>query len=166
MFRLLLTMLLVLSALPAGAAGVGGMFGAGRAQFSLTAGNAYAFENRYLVIGGSVSYYMAEGLGVGLSVQNWSGDGPAINKYAPFVQYVLFPEFAVRPYVGGFYRHTAIEGLPSLKSSGARAGVLMASGKNAYLSFGIVYESYLDCQASIYRVCSETSPDINLTFGF
>jgi len=166
MFRLLIVMLLAIAALPAHAAGASGMFGSGRTQFSLTAGNAYAFEKRYSVIGGSVSYYLAEGLGVGLSLARWSGEGPVITKYAPFVQYAFLPISGVRPYIGGFYRHTDIDGLPGLKSAGARGGVLMASGRNAYLGIGVVYEAYLDCQPSVYRVCRETYPDFNLSFGF
>lgn len=166
MNRLLLTMLLVLSALPVRAAGVGGMFEAGRSQFSLVAGNAYAFENSYLVIGGSASYYVADGLGVGLSLEKWSGGGPAITKYAPFVQYVFYQASVVQPSVGAFYRHTTIADLPDINSAGARAGVMMAMGTNAYMSVGFVHESYLDCQETIYRVCSETYPDIALIFGF
>ena len=107
-----------------------------------------------------------DGLGVGLSLEKWSGDGPGITKYSPLVQYVFYqvPEF--QPYVGAFYRRTIIEGLPSINSTGTRAGVMMASGANAYLSIGFVNETYLDCQQSIYRVCSETSPDISVIFGF
>ena len=166
MTRLILAMLLLVSALPVRAAGVGGMFGEGRSQFSLEAGNAYAFDNSYLVIGGSASYYVADGVGVGFSLEKWSGGGPGITKYSPFVQYVFYRASAAQPYVGAFYRHTVIAGLPSLNSAGARAGVLIASGSNAFVSVGVVHESYLDCQASIYRVCSETHPDIALIFSF
>jgi hypothetical protein len=166
MRRLLLAVLLILSAFPAHAADVGGMFGEGRSQFSLMLGNGYAFDNSYFVIGASASYYLVDGLGVGLSLENWSGGGPGITKYTPFVQYVFFPASRVRPYVGGLYRHTAIAGLPGINSVGARAGVLMASGSNAFVSIGVVHELYLDCQDSIYRVCSETYPDFSLTFWF
>lgn len=166
MTRLLLTMLLVLSALPVRAAGVGGMFEEGRSQFSLVAGNAHAFENSYFVIGGSASYYVADGLGVGLSLERWSGGGPGITKYAPFVQYVFYQASVVQPYVGAFYRHAAIAGLPDMNSAGARAGVLIGTGTNAYMSVGFVHESYLDCQETIYRVCSETYPDVTLIFAF
>lgn len=166
MTRLLLTMLLVLSALPVRAAGVGGMFEEGRSQFLLVAGNAHAFENSYFVIGGSASYYVADGLGVGLSLERWSGGGPGITKYAPFVQYVFYQASVVQPYVGAFYRHAAIAGLPDMNSAGARAGVLIGTGTNAYMSVGFVHESYLDCQETIYRVCSETYPDVTLIFAF
>lgn len=166
MTRLLLVMLLGLSALPVRAAGVGGVFGEGSSQFSLEAGNGYAFDNSYFVIGGSASYYVMDGLGVGLSLEKWSGNGPGITKYAPFVQYVFNRASMAKPYAGAFYRQTAIAGLPGLKSIGARAGVLIASGSNSFVSVGVAQESYLDCQVSIYRVCSETHPEIGLIFGF
>jgi hypothetical protein len=166
MNRLFLALWLALAALPANAAGVGGMFGEGRTQFSLVAGNAYAFDYSYFVIGGSVSYYLVDGLGVGLSLENWSGDGPGIAKYSPFVQYVFHQVPVVQPYLGGFYRRTEIEGLPGIASTGARAGVMLATGSNAFVSLGVVYEAYQDCQESVYRVCSETNPEISIVFGF
>lgn len=164
--RYFLALWLALAALPANAAGVGGMFGAGRTQFSLVAGNAYAFDYSYFVIGGSVSHYLADGLGVGLSLENWSGDGPGITKYSPFVQYVFHQVPMAHPYLGGFYRRTDIEGLPGIGSTGARAGVMLATGANAYVSFGVVYEAYQDCQEALYRVCSETNPEVSIVFAF
>lgn len=166
MNRLLLTVLLVLSAFPLRAAGEGVMFGQGRTHFSLVAGNGYAFDNNYFVIGASASYYVLDGLGVGLSFENWSGGDPGITKYAPFAQYVFYQASSVQPYVGGFYRHTAIAGLPGINSAGGRAGIYIASGTNAYVSAGFVHESYLDCQETVYRSCSVTYPDVTLTFGF
>lgn len=166
MNRLLLTILLVLPALPARAAEVGGMFGQGRTQYSLGIGNAYAFDNTYFVIGASASYYVLDGLGVGLSMENWSGGDPAITKVSPFAQYVFYQIPQVQPYVGGFYRHTAVSGLPGINSVGERAGIYIASAPNTYISFGFVHEAYLDCRQTIYRTCSETYPDISFTFGF
>ena len=164
--RLLLAIFLVLPALPVCADGVGGAFGGGRTQFSLVAGNSQAFNKSYVVFGGSASYYMVDGLGIGLSAEKWSGDGPDITKYAPFVQYVFYQVPGLQPYIGGFYRQTTIEGLPSIKSTGTRAGVLMKTGSNAFLSVGMVYESYLDCQETVYRVCRESFPDIKVIFSF
>ncbi len=166
MNRLLVAMSLVLLAFPVRAAGEGGMFGQGSTHFSLVGGNGYAFENNYFVIGASATHYVLDGLGVGLSFENWSGVGPGITKYAPFAQYVFYQASWVQPYVGGFYRHTAVSGLPGIKSVGARAGINISAGSNAYVSAGIVHESYLDCQTLIYRTCSETYPDISITFGF
>lgn len=166
MNKLLLTMLLVWTAVPAHAAGAGAMFGEGRNHFSLGAGNGYAFDNNYFVFGASATHYVSDGLGVGLSVENWSGSGPGITKYSPFMQYVFVQASSVQPYVGGFYRHTAIAGLPAINSIGGRAGIYSAAARNAYVSAGIVHETYLDCQAALYVKCSETYPEISVTFGF
>ena len=166
MSRLLLTILLMLPALPVSAAGAGAIFEQGRTHFSLSAGSGYAFEHSYFVFGASTTHYVIDGLGVGLSFENWSGGGLGITKYSPFMQYVYFQSSPVKPYVGGFYRHTAISGLPGIYSYGGRAGVNISSGPNAYISAGFVHETYLDCKTSIYSVCSETYPDISLTFAF
>jgi len=166
MNKLLLTMLLLLSALPVHAAGVGGMFGQGQTQFSLGAGSANAFDNNYFVVGASVSHYVLDGLGVGMAVENWSGGGPGITKYSPFAQYVFYQMRPVQPYVGGFFRRTNIAGLPGINSVGARAGIFIPSGPNVSLGIGFVHEAYLDCQVSIYRSCSETYPEIGIAIVF
>ena len=166
MNKLLLTLLLASLSSGASAAGEGGMFAQGRTYFSLVAGNSSAMGNNYSVIGVAASHYVADGLGMGVSLESWSGGGPGITKYAPFAQYVFYRMSEVQPYIGGIFRHTSIAGLPGINSLGIRAGVIMASGANAYVSAGLVYESYLDCQATVYRSCSETYPDIGLTIGF
>lgn len=166
MSRLLLTMLLVSAAFPSSAAEGGGVFGQGRTHFSLVSGNGNAFNHNYLVVGASASYYALDGLGVGLSFENWSGADPAVTKYAPFVQYVFYQVPEVQPYVSGYYRHTSVSGLPNIDSAGIRAGIYYASGPNAYVSVGMVYESYLNCKDTIYNSCSSTYPDISLTVAF
>jgi hypothetical protein len=166
MNRLLLTMWLVVTAFPANAAGGGAMFAQGRTHFSLLAGNGYAYDNSYLVIGASATYYVIDGLGVGLALENWSGSDPGITKYSPFVQYVVYQASVVQPYVGAFYRHSTVSGQPSYDSVGGRAGIYYASGANAYFGIGMVYESYLDCTTAVYVSCSSTYPEITLAFGF
>ncbi len=166
MNRLLLVMLLLCPVLQAHAAGVGGMFGQGRSQFSVMMGNGYAFDNSYFILGASVSYYVLDGLGVGLSIEKWSGSVPGITKYTPFAQYVFYQTSTVKPYVGGFYRHTVVDGLPDINSVGERAGISIASGSNSYFSLGFVQEVYLDCQNTIYRKCSETYPELGFAFAF
>ena len=161
----LLLLLLLMSATPV-RADDGALFWQGRTQLAVVAGNAYAFDQNYLVIGASASYYLLDGLGVGLAIESWSGGNPRIAKIAPFAQYVFFQEYVVQPYVGGFYRHTYISGSPSVASVGARTGIFIASGPNSSVGIGLVHESYLDCRTTIYRACSETYPDISFTFGF
>jgi hypothetical protein len=166
MNRLVLTILLLLTVFPANASEGAGMFGKGSTNASLVAGNGYAFNNNYLVIGASASYYVLDGLGIGLSLENWSGADPGITKYSPFVQYVIYQASVVQPYLGAFYRHSSISGQPSIDSVGGRAGFYFASGSNVYIGVGMVYESYNDCTNSSYTSCSSTYPEITLAFGF
>ncbi len=166
MNRVLFAIALLVSALPVRAADVTGIFEQGSTQFSLLAGSGYAFNNNYLVIGAGVSYYVLDGVGVGLSYENWSGSSPGINKTSPSIQYVFSRESSLQPYVGGFYRHSVISGLPSINSVGARAGVYFASGRRSVVGVGLAYESYLDCQTAIYSSCSEAYPEFSFIFGF
>lgn len=165
MKKLMLTLLLLWLALPVHAAAGSGMFDQGYTQFSLVAGNATAFNRNYMVLGASAGYYVLDGLGVGMSLEKWSGDGPSITKVTPYAQYV-FQMSSVQPYVGGFYRHTSIDGLPSLNSVGERAGIYIASSPNSSVSIGLVHESYLDCNTAIYRSCSSTYSEVSIAFGF
>ena len=167
MNRLLLTVLLLFQALPVSAAAEAGMFGQGHTQFSVVVGNGYAFDESYFVLGAGVSYYVLNGLGVGLSFEKWSGGSSGITKYAPFVQYVFYQaSSSVQPYVGAFYRHTVVDGMPNINSVGERAGINIVSGRNAYISLGFVQEIYLDCQESVQQTCRETYPELGFTFGF
>ncbi len=166
MNKLLLTLLLLLPPLWARAADAVGIFGQGSTQFSLLAGSGYAFNNNYLVIGAGVSYYVLDGVGVGLSYENWSGGSPGINKTSPSVQYVFYRSSWLQPYVGGFYRHAVVSGLPNINSVGARAGVYFAAGPRSVVGLGLAYEAYLNCQTAIYSSCSETNPEISFIFGF
>ena len=166
MKRLLVIILLLLPALPAEATGVGGMFGQGRTQVSLVGGNGYAFDKNYFILGASVSYYVLDGLGVGMSLEKWSGDSPSITKYAPFAQYVFYQPSSIKPYIGAFYRRTMVEGQPDIDSIGERAGIYIASGRSTYINIGFVQEAYRDCQESVYQTCRATYSELGFTVGF
>jgi hypothetical protein len=152
--------------LPATAADVAGVFSKGRTHFVVTAGNGYAFDESYLVLGVGASYYLIDGLSVGLSFESWSGSDPGMNKITPSVQYVFHQNPRLAPYVGGFYRRAYIDGLPDINSTGARAGVYFTAGRNAYIGIGAVYESYIDCNESVYRSCNDTYPEVSFTIAF
>lgn len=145
---------------------VAGGFSKGRTHFVATVGNGYAFDESYLVVGLGVSYYVIDGLNVGLSVESWSGSDPGMNKITPSVQYVFHQNPRLSPYVGGFYRRAYIDGLPDINSVGARAGVYLAAGRNAYIGIGGVYESYIDCTKTVYRSCDDTYPEVSFTVAF
>jgi len=151
---------------PAAAQTVAGAFGKGRTHFVATAGTGYAFDESYLVLGLGVSYYVIDGLNVGLFFESWTGSDPKLTKITPSVQYVFYQVQHVKPYVGAFYRRTSIDGLPDIDSVGGRAGAFIQAGRNVYLGLGAVYESYLDCNTSTYRKCDSTYAEITLTFAF
>ena len=164
------TVLTVVAALawtpPATAADVAGVFTRGRTHFVLTAGSGYAFDQTYLVLGAGLSYYVLDGLNVGLFLESWSGADPHLYKVTPSAQYVFYQVPVVKPYIGAFYRRTYVDGLPDINSAGGRAGAYVAAGRNAYIGAGAVYESYLDCNKSVYRSCSDTYPEISFTVAF
>jgi len=146
--------------------GVAGGFSKGRTHLVATAGTGSAFDQSYLVLGLGASYYLFDGFNVGLFYESWTGSNPKMTKITPSVQYVFYQVQHVKPYVGAFYRHTSIDGLDDLDSVGGRAGAYLQVGRNAYLGFGAVYESYIDCNTSTYRKCSSTYGEASLTFAF
>lgn len=165
--RLLVTAALSIGAIaPAAAVDVAGVFGQGRTHFSVVAGNGYAFNDNYLVLGVGASYYVLNGLNLGLYVESWSGGSPTMTKVTPSLQYVFYQVPRVQPYVGVFYRRAYIQDYQDLDSVGGRAGVYIAAGRNAYFGAGAVYESYRDCNKAVYVDCSDTYPEITLTFAF
>lgn len=141
-----------------------GAFSRGRTQFSLSIGNGRAFDQNYVVYGASVSYYLLDGLGVGADAQSWTDATPGIRMVSPHVHFVwrLAPSF--NPYVGTFYRRLSIDGYPDRNSYGYRAGIYVRSGAHAYLGVGVVYDRLLNCDASLYRTCSDTYPEAHLLF--
>jgi len=156
----------VIAAAPVTAADVAGVFSRGRTFFSVVGGSGSAFNDSYLVLGVGASYYLADGLSIGLSAESWTGGDPGITKLTPSIQYVFYQVPRVSPYVGAFYRRTYIDNLPDLDSVGGRAGVFLAAGRNSFVGIGVVYESYLDCDTSVYRDCNDTYPEISFTFAF
>lgn len=152
--------------LPAAASEVGGAFSQGRTSVLVTAGTGYAFDQSYFVFGVGVGYYVIDGLNLGLSVESWSGSNPGLYKVTPSVQYVFHQVPRLTPYVGAFYRRAYIDGLPDINSVGGRAGVYVAAGRSAYVGIGAVYESYLDCNKTIYNSCSEVYPEVSFTISF
>jgi hypothetical protein len=152
-------------ALPASAQNVAGAFSQGRTHFVVTAGSGQAFDQSYLILGLGASYYLIDGLNAGLLVETWTGSKPSLYKLTASVQYV-FHQTPLKPYIGGFYRRTEIDGLPSLDSAGGRAGIHFQMSRQAYLGVGAVYETYLNCSESVYRSCDSFYPEVIFTVAF
>jgi hypothetical protein len=117
------------------------------------------------VLSVGATYYLLDGLGVGLAYERWTGADPGMYKLTSSAQYV-FQQLPLKPYVGGFFRRTRIENVPDLDSVGARGGVYFQAGRNAHVGVGGVYESYLDCTKSTYRECDSFYPEVSFTFSF
>jgi hypothetical protein len=165
-FTVVLATLLALSSGVVRAAEVAGVFGQGRTHVIATAGTGHAFNESYLVLGLGVSYYVIDGLNLGLSFESWTGGDPGMRKLTPSAQYVFYRMERIKPYVGVFYRRTYVDGLQDIDSAGGRAGAYVRAGRNAYIGAAVVYESYVDCNNTVYRSCSSTYPEVTFTLAF
>ena len=132
---------------------------------SLVVGSGQAFNDNYTIVGAGIGYYVLDGLRLGISGQTWLGGDVSINKYSPQIQYVMARNEKLKPYIGAFYRKTSIEGFDDLDSAGGRAGVYLSGRGNYYISVGMVHESYLSCDETIYVSCSDTYPELTITFS-
>ena len=162
-------MLAALCAVPLAAqaqVSVADAFSKGRVHGIVTAGSGSAFNETYFVLGAGVNYFVLDGLSVGLNLEAWRNADPTLTKLTVSTQYVFYQVPAIKPYVGAFYRRTYISNLDDLNSYGARAGAYFQLGRNAFLGVGGVYETYSDCRESVYRSCSDTYPEVSLTFAF
>ena len=149
---------------PAQAQQVAGVFSKGRTHLYLSGGVGTSFGEDYVVLGAGAEYFLLDGFSAGLAFESWSGADPDFTKVTPSVRYVFYSVPSVKPYVGAFYRRTDYSGGQSLDSTGVRGGVFIETGRRAYIGFGVTYESYLDCQPSVYGPCDSTYPE--LSFGF
>ena len=106
---------------------------------------------------------MAKGLGIGLDADVWVFDEPSVWRLSPEVHYIFTRDSIFQPYVGTFYRRTFIADQPNLDTLGGRAGV-MYRGAAYWLSLGVVYDRYLDCDDAVYSDCSQVYPEARFTF--
>ncbi len=169
MLRLIAALLVGLCSIPLANAQVSasaGVFSKGNVHGSVIAGYGSAFNEDYAVFGLGVNYYVIDGLALGGNFETWRGGDPTLTKLTLSTQYVVYQMGSIKPYVGAFYRRTYITGLDDLNSYGGRAGVYLQMGRNAYLGLGGVYEAYQDCTESRYHSCSNTYPEVSLTFAF
>ena len=151
---------------PPAAAQVAGAFSAGRTELMVTGGSGYAFNDSYLILGVGAAVYVANGLNVGLSAQHWFGGERSISNVTPSVEYVFYQAPNIKPYVGVFYRRTYIEGLPDLDSTGLRAGFYVEAGRRNYFGFGLVHQSFMDCNPNTYIKCDSTYLEASFKFSF
>jgi hypothetical protein len=150
----------------AGTGGVGTAFSSGTTSLGIIVGSGSFNNDNYLILGGSVGYYVIKGLEVGVNLERWFSGDPAITKVSPQIQYVFTQPEVIKPYVGVFYRRTFIDGkgYEDQNSYGSRAGAYFSTKNGVYIGGGIVYEKYDNC--SKFVDCSSTYPEIIVSINF
>ena len=119
-----------------------GVFDKGQKNVALTVGSGSGYNSSYTIVGLSASYYAIGGLSVGLGYRGWFGGSPTLNEIDLPVTYFIPLQSRIRPYIGGFYRHTFVSGdYEDYDTFGGRAGISLVQG-NGYISAGWVQEWY------------------------
>ena len=142
-----------------------GPFDKGRRNISVVVGSGSAFRGVYTVVGVGIDYLIADGLQLGVDAQGWFGDSPKIYKISPQLSYVFSRKSDFKPYAGGFYRKTFIENLQDLESAGFRVGAYFNNGNGYQMGVGYVYETYLNCESSIYSDCATSYPEVVMSIS-
>jgi hypothetical protein len=167
---LLCSCIIVLALQPAAAHAASGSgalaFSQGSARLGIRAGGATAFGQNYSVVGIEGGYFVADGVEAGLDAESWFGNSPKITQVSPQMRFVLNTSSDFNPYIGGFYRRTFIADHQDTNSVGARAGLFYTAGRNMFFGGGVVYETHLSCDRTVYSSCSETYPELSITFLF
>lgn len=117
------------------------------------------------MLGIGASYFVLDGLSLGLNLETWTSGDPSLNKVTTSVQYTFFQQ-RLKPYVGAFYKRVYIEGLPDLDAYGGRTGLYFPASHNLYLSGGVVYENYRQCGKALLNDCSDVYPEFGIAFTF
>jgi hypothetical protein len=168
--KLLRWCLIVLALLPITAHAASGSgtlaFSQGSARLAIHGGGATAFDQNYSVFGIGGGYFVADGVEAGLDAEKWFGNSPGITQVSPQIRIVLNTANTFNPYAGVFYRRTIIENHQDNDSVGARAGLFYTAGRNAYFGAGVVHEAHLSCDRTVFSSCSETYPELSITFLF
>ena len=142
-----------------------GPFSKGSKRVNIVAGIGTTWQQNYLIVGGGFSYFIADGLALGISGEGWVLNDPTFWKISPDIRYTFWKMDKFKPYVGAFYRRTFITGdFDDYDSWGGRAGVAYRQG-NSYVSLGVVHEIYLDC-TDTFDDCSTTYPELSFWFSF
>jgi hypothetical protein len=141
-------------------------FQQGAVGTSLTVATAFSGDNEYLILGGGLGFYLANGFQVGVEGAVWVFDSPTIGTISPKVEYVLSPIPIIKPYLGGFFRHYIVgEGRDDFQSAGGRAGAYIVPGDAAYFGFGALYEHQLDCGRRVIP-CDQWYPELTVAVSF
>ena len=153
-----------------GGAGIGSYFQQGNKRLSLNAGyGALEFNDEtrsYFIIGAGAGYYILNGLEAGIDGQAWLGSKPHLYSASPEIRYTFYQLEQFKPYVGAFYRRTFYDSFSPDDSVGGRAGFVSALGEHTYITLGAAFESYINCNSTLYSRCSFVYPEVGLAFSY
>ncbi len=142
-----------------------GPFAKGSKRVNIVGGMGSTLGQSYLIIGGGFSYFVADGLAVGISGEGWILQDPTIWKISPDIRYTFWKMDKFKPYVGTFYRRTYMGGnYEDFNSWGGRAGVAYRQGAS-YVSLGVVHEVFMDWDDR-FGDSYTTYPEISFWFSF
>jgi hypothetical protein len=143
-----------------------GLFAQGRARVSLVAGTGASLGDDYLMLGAGLGYYVLDGLEIGVDYEAWLFNDPIVQRLSPGARYVFHFVPAVKPYVGGFYRHAFVSGdIDDLDYAGARAGIyFVPPAERISFGAGAVYERVLDCD-ELFVDCDSFYPEISFSLA-
>ncbi len=137
-------------------------FDRGKVGIGIYGGKQTTLGYRYFALGGSVGYFVLDGLEVEFGALHQFGGGPSISKLTPSVRYIAQPlvgRLPVIPYVGLFYNHWFIgSDVADIDTLGVHGGLLYVSGR-AILGAGVVYERIV---SACVTECSAVYPEFTV----
>ena len=139
-----------------------GPFARGSVRLSVLIGTGSSAYDTYLILGGGAGYYLLDGLELGLDYEAWFLADPVMHRLSPGLRYVFHMVPLIKPYIGGFYRHTFVgSDIEDWDSLGARGGIYYVPPNGGlYVGGGAVYEHLLGCSNSAFVDCDDVYPEI------
>jgi hypothetical protein len=143
-----------------GTRGIGLTLGSGTVTYT------YRDNQQYWILGVYGSYFLLDGLDVGLGYRGWFGGTPVIHQVTLPVTYYVPMEKSFRPYGGLLCRYTFINDsqVDDYSSLGIRAGIAINMTKSSYVGIGWVQEYYMDCDRR--SECASGYPEAQIVFSF
>jgi hypothetical protein len=111
-------------------------------------------------------YFVADGIEAGLNTETRFGNEPRITQKGPLIRIMVNTADALIPYAGIVPRRTFIENHQDSDSIGARVALFYAAGQNAFFGAGVIHETHLSFDRTVYSSCSKTYPELSIAFLF
>jgi len=138
----------------------------GASSFGLSLAPGRQLDQTYTVLSGRIGHYFADDFEGSLGLEAWRGKDPSIYKLVPEIRYTVPTNPRAKPYGALFISRTFYDGLPDKNTFGVRLGFAFAINRGASLGVGIVHERISGCDEGTYRHCSDTWPEIGLSFAY